>query len=69
MPPLQAISATALMLAAKFVTLEGIVAGRGSVAHSGQLRRGEKLELSHRIIISYPARMVLLDPMIDHAKF
>jgi hypothetical protein len=61
MPLLQAPAALTLMLAAKLLTRGGIVAGRRSVAHSGKLGRGEELKLSHRLIISHPAREVVLD--------
>ena len=64
MPPLQPVGATALMLTAKLVTLGRIVAGRGSVSHSGHLSRGEQLQLSHRTIISHAARRVPSDPLM-----
>jgi len=64
MPPLQPVGATALLLTAKLVTLGRIVAGRGSVSHSGHLSRGEQLQLSHRTIISHAARRVPSDPLM-----
>jgi hypothetical protein len=68
MPLFQAPIAPALLLAAKLVTLGRIVARRGPVAHSGELSGSEQLKLSHRIIISHPARGVPFAMPVDHAN-
>jgi hypothetical protein len=69
MPLSQAEGTPALLLATKLVTLGRIVARRGPVAQFGELSCGEELKLSHRAIISHPARRVSLDMAFDHANF
>jgi hypothetical protein len=61
MPPLQSPSTLTLMIPAKLVLHGRIAPGRGSVAHSGQFRRGEQLKLPHQTIISQIPREFMSD--------
>ena len=52
----QAPLAADFVVAAKLVTGGRIIARLGTVAHRGQLRLGEELQLPHPKIIAYPTR-------------
>ena len=65
MPANQAPGAMAFVIAAKLVPLGRIVAGRGPIAHSGKLGRGEQLQLPHEAIVPDPTTF---PSVIDHAK-
>jgi hypothetical protein len=60
--------AVTLVLATKLLALRRIVAGRGPIAHSGQLSRGEHLHLPHGKIVPQSRENHATRSLIDHAK-
>ncbi|MFI7542329.1 hypothetical protein [Actinoplanes sp. NPDC049599] len=63
----QAPVAVPLMSAPEFLALGRVIAGSGPVAHPGQFRGREQLELPHGPIVPRPTDNFRSSPALDHA--